>query len=700
MAPPSSPLDRSRDPLDLEALRRDLWPRGTLALARLGLAHADLPPDALPPPPAEVVWPRDAREVRAALDEAQARGMTVVPYGAGSGVCGAASGRQGALVLDLKRMNRVLDFDPSARTVRVQPGLLGQHLEDWLGARGFMTAHSPSSIACSTVGGYAAARSAGQFSSRYGVFDDMLLAARVESPAASLRLGAWCPPEEEDLLPVLCGSEGALGVFTELLLRVVPLPEVRWLRGYAFPNLASAWTAMRGLLQAGLWPAVMRLYDPLDTRLHRSPSSRPANEGRGLLRRMAETVRGAPGLGHHLADLPLALPGLLNGVFGALGQEVALILGFEGPRRLVEGQVTAAQPLLAAARDLGPGPGERWYAHRHSVSYKLAPVFLAGGFADTMEVAAPWSRLEGLHDAVRGAIGRHGLVMAHFSHAYPEGCSIYFSFAGRGDFATYDALWSEALSAAAAAGGTVTHHHGVGPLKARAAAREAGAAVRIWREIQDRLDPERRMNPGRLFPEDEPEVDGPTPPSASGPVFAVDEDSLLAEVDPHAPPESIEEELGRRGLALRVRPDRPLGAWLLAARREALESWERPVFAVQARFHDGRSARLGPAPRSAAGPDLRLALLRRARPELVQVPVRRRPSDGRALLVRSPEGPAAAEVRPLWSDGGVWALDERQQALVEALELERVEDERPLRGPRRSPDPPDLLPAPPPWEAP
>ncbi|RME28508.1 MAG: FAD-binding oxidoreductase [Deltaproteobacteria bacterium] len=268
----SPPLATSSAPLDLEAYRRDLWPRLTLATLR-GQPG---------PAPARVAWPRDAAEVRAALRLAEAEDLAVVPYGAGSGVCGGAAGRRDALVVDLKRMNAIRDLDTEARTVRVQPGVLGQHLEDWLGRRGWMTAHSPSSIWCSTVGGYVAARSAGQFSSRYGVFEDMLLAARAEAPAGTIEAGLWTPRGEEDLLPVLCGSEGGLAVVTDTLVRVAPLPEARWLRGYAFDNLQSAWTAMRRIMQAGLWPSVLRLYDPLDTRLNRA--TRPDTGVQRILR--------------------------------------------------------------------------------------------------------------------------------------------------------------------------------------------------------------------------------------------------------------------------------------------------------------------------------------------------------------------------------------------------------------------------------
>jgi alkyldihydroxyacetonephosphate synthase len=645
----------SRAPLDLDAARRDLWPRGTLAL-RGGRR---------PPRPEVVAWPRDRHEVAKLLTAAAAMDLAVVPYGAGSGVCGGAAGRAGAMVIDTKRMNKVLHLDEVRGLVHVQPGLLGQHLEDWLERRGLMTAHSPSSIMCSTVGGWVAARSAGQFSSRYGVFDDMVVAAAAETPAGRLLTGAWTPEGEEDLLPVLAGSEGALGVITDVVCRVVPIPGHRWLRGYALPSMEAAWAAMRALMQADNWPSVLRLYDPVDSRIG-GPARKAARElerhGRGTPRfveRLREAVAAVPALHQHLLEVPLALPRLINRIADGLGDEVLLIVGFEGPEAVVDAAVAEALPLLAAGRDLGPSPGEYWYAHRHDVSYKLAPIFAGGGWADTMEVAAPWSRLEALHTGVRRAIGERALVMAHFSHAYPEGCSIYFSFAGGGDVETYDAVWRDGLAAAREAGGTVTHHHGVGQLKAEAAAREAGAGLRVWRQIKARWDPDGRMNPGRPFPEDAPEAPGPARPQDPGPVYRVDEESRLAAVDPHAAPEAVQDALARRGYALRVVPDRPLADWIPALRRGALDRWNVPFFGVQARFDDGASARLGPAPRSAAGPDLRQALLRRATAEWVEVPVVPLAAGGRPPwhVRRAPTtGPTAEQARPTWRDTEHWGF--------------------------------------------
>ena len=197
----------------------------------------------LPPAPALVASPRTREHVAHAVQWAQSEGVNIIPYGAGSGVCGGARGRENSLVLDLKKMNRILSIDTRAQTVHVQSGILGQHLEDLLGKIGWMTAHSPSSIACSTTGGYIAARSAGQFSSRYGVFDDILLAANAETPTGALAGGLWTPKGCEDLLPIVCGSEGGLGVVTDMLLRITPQPQSRWFRTNAHDHLRRFQTA-------------------------------------------------------------------------------------------------------------------------------------------------------------------------------------------------------------------------------------------------------------------------------------------------------------------------------------------------------------------------------------------------------------------------------------------------------------------------
>lgn len=574
---------------------RDLWPRSTLALAR-GSAGT---------PPAAVAFPKSEAEVAAVLDWASTRGVPVIPWGAGSGVCGAAAGRAGALAVDLKRLDHLGPVNPATRTVRVGPGLLGQHLEDALEVRGWATRHSPSSIWCSTVGGWAASRSAGQFSSRYGKFEDMVVAARAVSPAGTIGAGAWA--EGTDLLPWLLGTEGALGIFTELEVRVVPVPTRRWLRGYRFARVDDALHAMRTVVQAGLLPAVLRLYDPVDTRLAGKGTATRAASG-GWLSRFGKAVTTRPELRRHLLDLPLALPRLVNAVAAGVSSGCVLVAGWEGDDDTLATAEAGHRVFLGAGEDLGAEPGEHWYAHRHEVSYKMAPVFAMGGFADTMEVAAPWSRLRELYDAVHEALARHVVVMAHFSHAWREGCSIYFTFAGRGDLDVYDATWAAALAAAASVEATVAHHHGVGQLKMAAAARELVGVAPLYRALKQRLDPAGVLNPGRLFPD----VEAPEPPA---PERGIDPVSRMATLPAQEPAPARDAWLAERGWRLVHPCDGPL-AGSVRRRVGPTESW---IIGCSARTPGGRVV-VRPVPRSAAGPDVRTVFPPEAY-ETVTVPV-------------------------------------------------------------------------------
>lgn len=598
---------------------RDLWPRSTLALAL---------DRALPSLPAAVAWPRDEDEVAYALDWASARGVAVVPYGAGSGVCGAAAGMAGALTLDLKRMHTIGPLEGDS--VRVGPGVLGQHLEDHLERLGRATRHSPSSIWCSTVGGWAASRSAGQFSSRYGKFEDMVRAARVVSPTTRFGIGDWAVGE--DLGPWVLGSEGGLGVLTELLVHTVPLPKARRLGAWRFDTVEAAWDGMRGLMQADLHPAALRLYDPVDTRLAGKGTVGRTKEGARWLADMRAAAESVPALRRHLLSLPLALPRLVNALFERVAHGCVLIVGWEGEPEVVEILSRHGENVLRHGEALGPEPGEHWYAHRHEVSYKLAPIFERGGFADTMEVATTWSNLPALYRAVRAALGRHALVMAHFSHAYAEGCSIYFSFAGLGSLEVYDATWRDALAAAASVGATVAHHHGVGQLKREAAARELAGIAPMYRALKARLDPNGILNPGRLFPD----VDTPEP---ARPTLGIDPISRIAVVDAQESAETRDRRLAEQGWALRFPTAGPLASSVTGPR----QPWEARVLGASA-ILDGRRAVFVTVPRSAAGPDPRCSLPP-AVYETLSVPIV--PLDEPTTQVaRAAEDCLAADVRP------------------------------------------------------
>src|SRR5215510_4663272 len=193
---------------DRSVYARDMWPRLLLAV-RSG-APSETPPDV-------VVWPETEAEIRDIVRLARRMRVPLVPYGAGSGVCGGAVPIRGGISLDLKRMDRILDIDEANLTVTAQCGVNGERLERALEARGYTLGHFPSSIYCSTLGGWLAARSAGQMSTRYGKIEDLVVSvSSVTGRGDLLQAGvAGRAGAGPDTIQLLVGSEGTLAVLTQ-----------------------------------------------------------------------------------------------------------------------------------------------------------------------------------------------------------------------------------------------------------------------------------------------------------------------------------------------------------------------------------------------------------------------------------------------------------------------------------------------------
>src|SRR4051812_20695223 len=494
----------STTPPDRVAYARDLWPRGLITLS--GGTPAAHPPDA-------VAWPTSTEEVAAIVRAAQRTSTPLVPFGAGSGVCGGTLPIRGGVVVDLKRMRSIVELDTHAGAATVEAGILGEHLEHELNRRNFTLGHFPSSIMCSTFGGWLAARSAGQFSTKYGKIEDMVRRLTfVDGRGDVHTVDADGAPS---VAQWLVGSEGTLGIITRATVTVCPQPTTRLYRGWAFPRVAAGCEAIRRLLQRNLRPACVRLYDELDSFLHRgekdhdggAPESSALEHYLSLLTPTGKSVIGE--WKKHAVALALTRPELVNKLAGSLlpyaQQGCLLIVGFEGDKGLTEAEARAAAVELerAGGRDLGEGPGLRWLEHRYAVSFRMQKVFDAGAFVDTMEVATTWDKLLELYRAVREAVSPLAFIMAHFSHAYADGCSIYFTFAARGNGAAdaekkYDDIWRAGLSAVSKVGATISHHHGVGLSKAPFMPEEHGTSMEIYRALKDVLDPYGIMNPGKM----------------------------------------------------------------------------------------------------------------------------------------------------------------------------------------------------------
>lgn len=587
---------------DRRAYSRDLWPRGLIEL-EAGAEAAE--------GPAAIVWPESQSDVVELVRFARKEGVRLVPFGAGSGVCGAVLPSAASLVVDLKRIR---DFRiAEGPELDVGAGALGISLEEALVAEGFTTGHYPSSILISTAGGWVAARGAGQCSGRYGKIEDMV--TRIElvlgtGDAVTLRRREDGP----DLIPLVIGSEGTLGIITRVGLRLHPAPSARAFASFAFEDVPAGVEALRAIFQAGLRPAVARLYDPLDTlmmadedREHRPPANPP----------------GDPGLGSAALRAVLRAPGLIGrAMFAAeksLYSRAALVLVHEGDEASVARESARVAELCRLARGaaLGEGPARAWYHHRYSVSYRQAPLFRGGAFIDTMEVAAPWSKLLGVYDAVRLALSNHALVMAHFSHSYPDGASIYFTFAGSladpdTAAARYDRAWRVALSAALDAGATLSHHHGVGRSKAPRLGEELGSAIDVIRQIKSAWDPDALLNPGALIPAPSAAESRAVPAPPREP--SLDASSNLARFPGTTTLRAALDFLAARGHDLGFLPGANVDGglsvsdWIGLGMPGLGDRFDDPVSprlpGYSAALHSGLRFELRPSPRRAIGPDL------------------------------------------------------------------------------------------------
>jgi len=597
----------SERPPDRISYGRDLWPRHHIAVrdGRVG-EHR----------PRAIAWPERTEDVERLVDFCRRRGVKVVPFGAGSGVCGGVLPDDETLVIDVKRMKRWRRFAPEEGYLEVEAGEMGIRLEEDLQAKGYTVGHFPSSILCSTVGGWIAARGAGQCSGRYGKIEDMTAAIEHvdgHGRVATLRRRLGGP----DVTPLITGAEGILGVITAARLRLHPIPAHRTYAAFAFPSMEAGYECIRRLYQAGLRPAVSRLYDPFDSMMARRGARKTKHHTDDQLGPHSQKV---PWLSSLVTKNALRFPGVLNHAIDGLGTRAfggaMLVLLFEGEQETADDEMSRARPICAQAsgEDLGEAPARHWLDHRYAVSYRQAPMFMMGAFVDTMEVAAPWSRLGALYDGVREALGDHVLVMAHMSHAYPDGCSIYFTFAGSASSAAeaeriYDTAWKNAGEAAIAAGGTLSHHHGVGRSKAPQMGRELGLGVEVVRALRGALDPSGIFNPGNLIPDaDPPRRALPALPQAP----EVDERSQTVHVAGTSTLADIERTLAPQGLDLGLTGDvdrtQTVDAWLASGAQGAPDPWEDPVDHLVAGYTvelaGGGALSIRPCPRRAVGPDL------------------------------------------------------------------------------------------------
>lgn len=457
--------------------------KGYPDLVRLRAGEPEGAPDA-------VVRPSDHDQVRRVLELCADASLALVPFGGGTSVVGGVAPlrgeHHGVLALDMSRMGTVLALDREAATVTVQAGMRAPALERHLGAGGLTLGHFPQSFEYVSLGGCAATRSAGQASTGYGAIEKMVLGLRFAAPVGDIELPAMpATAAGPSLRQLLIGSEGTLGVITELALRVRPAPRERVYEGAFFSDFEEGVHALRMLAREHAMPDVARLSDEQETLM----SLALAGSG------------GAKGL---LGRAYLGLRGYRDGCLA--------ILGFEGAPEEVAVRRRRALKLIRACGGLAVGrsPGEAWLRSRYSAPYLRDELLTLGVMVETLETATQWSNVRALHDRVGGAIadalsacGTPGLVMCHVSHLYETGASLYFTFIAQqrrdDEIAQWRAVKDAASRAIVSGGGTITHHHAVGRDHAPWMPDEVGEpGLAVLSAVKAELDPSGIMNPGKL----------------------------------------------------------------------------------------------------------------------------------------------------------------------------------------------------------
>lgn len=441
--------------------------------------------------PDAVAHPADATDVRQLLDQASARGWELIPFGGGTSVVGGVTvqtSERPVVTVDMSRISGLREVDAATGLATFGAGTVGPDLEAALAEHDLTLGHFPQSFEYSTVGGWVAARSAGQESIGYGRIERLFAGGHVETPAGPLDLRPFpASAAGPDLRELVLGSEGRIGVITDVVVRAVRRPRRDQVRAYAVPDWPHALELARTIAQAGLDLSMVRVSTPLETATTLALGA--DDRSRRWLRRYLGWRRQGP-------------------------EPCLVLVGIHGPDGVVSAAESEVIGLVRRARGVGvPGVASAWRRERFAAPYLRNALWDAGYAVDTIETATDWTALPALAAAL-GPVLRHGLesddervhAFSHLSHVYPSGSSLYSTYVFRRAADPDETLdrWRRLKGAASdtivAHGGTISHQHGIGVDHTPYLEAEKGAlAIDTVRAAIARLDPDRIMHPGVLF---------------------------------------------------------------------------------------------------------------------------------------------------------------------------------------------------------
>ena len=452
----------------------------------------------IPRVPDVVVYPGSEAEVQLVVDRAVAANAVLIPFGGGSSISGSLHAppdeTRPVISVDLGRMNRVLSVDEESGLARIQAGTLGPDIETQLGAQGWTLGHFPDSFTHSTLGGWVATRSSGMQSDKYGDIAEITRGVRVVMPGKVLVLRPLPSTSTgPSVREMVLGSEGRLGIITEVTVQVHRIPEKRQILGYLFPSWDASLAAMQEISTSDGRPTVTRVSDGRETRF--SFATRKKSSGISITSLVSK-----------------GLMRLLEKRGWQLDQSCLSFIGYEGSRSHVAREKSIVRNIVGKHGGivLGKGPGVLYDQKKFDVPYLRDFLLDRGAIGDVSETAAPWSKLKPLYDNVMAAanaafaeIGVKGWIMCHLSHSYHSGACLYFTFAFQGNdvdpLAQYDRVKSAVQQAFVDSDGTLSHHHAVGTEHSAWLEQDISApGVHMIDGLFAAMDPGRNFNPGKI----------------------------------------------------------------------------------------------------------------------------------------------------------------------------------------------------------
>jgi alkyldihydroxyacetonephosphate synthase len=421
-------------------------------------------------PPDYIVHPGSAQEISEILEVANKYRIPVIPWGGGSGTQGGALPIFGGILLDMKRMDKIIAIDEKSLTVTAQAGIIIAQLEWALNEKGFMLPHYAASSNCATLGGALAPRGTGTLSTKYGKAEDMLLSMQIVLPTGEIIRTPPVPKHAAgpDWFHLFLGAEGNFGVITEATMQLDYLPEARLMRAVLFDDLNKALEVGRLIMTHRLNPLVIRLYD------RESTSSQ------------------------------------VKKVLGYEYDGAYMVMGFDGDPEIAALQEKKALEYCKqmGGRDLGRDPGEAWWEHRYDFYYPPKSLKLPWMYGTT-ETVTTFDKIANLYWAEKKAV-EEGFAewnvkfIGHFSHWFHWGVMVYSRFIieeppqdPQEALRLHNRVWNAAMQAVMANGGMINEHHGVGLKLSRYMRKQYGDAWPLLLKIKKTIDPNGIMNPGK-----------------------------------------------------------------------------------------------------------------------------------------------------------------------------------------------------------